>query len=68
MKPYQFNKKQKERRWVIHDWAGNRICPDKDFESFEDGWEYVFTKFNEEDYEELFLVLAWGNNALCGNN
>tara|TARA_R100000687_G_C6294088_1_gene92787 strand:+ start:283 stop:477 length:195 start_codon:yes stop_codon:yes gene_type:complete len=63
MKPYQFNKKQKERRWIIQDWAGNRVCPNEDFASFEDGWEFVFTKFNEEDYEELFLVLKWSKKS-----
>lgn len=44
-------------KWVIQDWMGNRMFPDKTFETFEDGWEFIREQFPEEgDWEELYVV------------
>lgn len=41
-------------RWIIHDWTGRRIFPDKEFKSFEDGWEHIRTTHpDENDWQEF---------------
>ena len=48
--------------WIIEDWAGNRLFPDKSFTTFEDGWEFIHTQFpNEEDWQELEVVKSCEN-------
>ena len=43
--------------WIIRDWAGNRMFPDREFDTFEDGWEFIRGQFpNEEDWEEIYVV------------
>lgn len=42
--------------YAIFDWAGNRINPNLSFETFEDGWEYIYDTFGEDDYQELFVL------------
>lgn len=42
--------------YILIDWAGNRLSEDT-FETFEDGWEYIYENYeNEEDYEDLYIV------------
>jgi len=44
-------------KYKIVDWMNNRIFPDKIFNTFEDGWEYIYNKFNnEEDHQEYYVV------------
>jgi len=44
-------------KYKIVDWMNNRIFPNKVFKTFEDGWEYIYNKFdNEEDHQEYFVV------------
>jgi len=44
-------------KFKIVDWMNNRIFPDKAFSSFEHGWEYIYSKFdNEEDHQEYYVV------------
>ncbi len=44
-------------KFKIVDWMNNRIFPDKAFTSFEHGWEYIYSKFdNEEDHQEYYVV------------
>jgi len=44
-------------KYKIVDWMNNRIFPNKIFKTFEDGWEYIYDKFpNEEDHQEYFVV------------
>ena len=44
-------------KYKIVDWMNNRIFPNKIFKTFEDGWEYIYNKFpNEEDHQEYFVV------------
>jgi len=45
------------KKYKIVDWMNNRIFPNKIFKSFEDGWEYIYNKFdNQEDHQEYFVV------------
>lgn len=45
------------KQYVIEDWAGNRLFPDKSFPTFEDGWSFLLEKFpNEEDLQDYFVV------------
>jgi hypothetical protein len=44
-------------KYKIVDWMNNRIFPNKIFKTFEDGWEYIYNKFpNEEDHQEYYVV------------
>lgn len=29
-------------KYIIQDWAGNRMFPDKQFDSFDDGWCFLY--------------------------
>ncbi len=41
----------------IEDWAGNRMWPDKTFNTFEDGWEHIRTNVKDEnDWQEYYVV------------
>lgn len=43
--------------WIIQDWAGNRLFPDRTFDSFEDGWEFVRSQFPDEtDWEDIYVI------------
>ena len=45
-------------KYKIVDWMSNRIFPNKIFKTFEDGWEYIYDKFpNEEDHQEYYVVI-----------
>ncbi|MFZ8932363.1 MAG: hypothetical protein ACO2ZP_00495 [Bacteriovoracaceae bacterium] len=42
--------------WIIKDWMSNRLWPDKEFETFEDGWAFIYENDpNEENYEDYFV-------------
>ena len=45
-------------KWIILDWAYNRMFATKEFESFEDGWDFIYENIEDEDnvYEDLFVV------------
>lgn len=55
------------RKFIIVDWAGNRISPDKSFESFDDAWDYILGDMTdrlgltEEDYQEYFVAEVESN-------
>ena len=38
--------------WIIEDWAGNRMFPDKTFDSFDDAWEYIYENVDNSKYDE----------------
>lgn len=45
-------------RWGVFDWAGNRLFPDKTWKSFEDAWDFIFGRFDDErDYEDLYVEI-----------
>ena len=52
-------------KYIIQDWAGNEIREKTasgllitpEFKTFEDGWDYIRTRFlNEQDWEDLYVV------------
>ena len=38
--------------YIIEDWEENRMFPDKEFKSFEDGWEYVYEHVDNSEYDQ----------------
>lgn len=38
--------------FIIVDWGGNRIFPQKEFNSFDDGWHYIYENVDNSLYEE----------------
>ena len=44
-------------KFKIVDWMNNRMFPDKVFNTFEDGWEFIYEKIhNEEDHQEYYVL------------
>ena len=43
------NKNKSKSTWIIQDWVGNRIFPEKTFKSFDDTWYFLQTKFSCDD-------------------
>lgn len=41
-----------KKLYIIEDWARNRIFPQKEFKSFEEGWEYILEKVDNSEYDE----------------
>ena len=57
----------KKQTYIIQDWAGNHLFENKTFNSFEDGWDFIYqnvdnSKFEEtqndddNEYQEYFVV------------
>lgn len=45
------------KRFVIEDWAGNHLFPHKTFDSFQDGWDFLYYQFpDEEDLSDYYVV------------
>lgn len=48
-------------KFIIRDWMGNICFGGKEFESFEDGWEFLYEKFPDGDddrtYDDYFVVV-----------
>ena len=40
------------KKFIIEDWAGNRMFPENEFESFEEGWEFVYENVDNSKYDE----------------
>lgn len=47
-------------RWEVRDWANNLLFNGKTFESFYDGWAYIYETLPGEDemYGDLYVVEA----------
>lgn len=47
------------KQYALLDWANNRLTDKKGheltFNSFEDGWNYIYLNYQEEDFEELYV-------------
>tara|TARA_R100001440_G_scaffold65666_1_gene86573 strand:- start:329 stop:517 length:189 start_codon:yes stop_codon:yes gene_type:complete len=44
-------------KYKIVDWMNNRLFPNKVFKTFQDGWDYIYIKFpNEEDLSDYYVV------------
>ena len=39
-------------KFIITDWAGNHLFKDKEFETFEEGWEYIYENVDNSKYDE----------------
>jgi hypothetical protein len=39
-------------KFIIKDWAGNRMFPDNEFDSFEEGWGFVYENVDNSQYDE----------------
>lgn len=51
------NGRDKTGKWYIEDWAGKQPFPDKEFDTFEDGWAFLQEKFDEDAELGEFEVL-----------
>ena len=40
------------KKFIIQDWAGNRMFPNETFNTFEDGWEFVYENVDNSKYDE----------------
>jgi hypothetical protein len=55
-------------KYIIQDWAGNRVFQNEEFRSYEDAWEYLYNQFrhlNDSDFEDQlgeFYVEFVGSN------
>lgn len=49
---------ESSNEYIIQDWAGNRMFPTKTFDSFEDGWEYIYENIEDEEgaYEDVYVL------------
>jgi len=44
-------------KFIIIDWANNHLFRSKEFKSFEDGWEFLYIKFpDEEDLGDYYVI------------
>lgn len=40
-------------KWIIQDWTGSRKFTDREFDTFQDGWDFLYSlELPEEDYQE----------------
>jgi len=55
------------KRFIIQDWAGNRMFPNETFDSFDSGWCFIYenvdnTKYDESNdendnvYQDIFVI------------
>ena len=44
------------QEYKIIDWAYNRMFPNKIFKSFDDGIEFLYERFNQDELEDIFVV------------
>lgn len=47
--------------WIIQDWTGTRKFPGKTFQTFDDGWAFLYAEFpdgTDEDFGEWCVVPA----------
>jgi len=48
-------------KWIIEDWAGNRMFSNEEFETYEEGWEFIYENIQEEyegdgTYDDVYVV------------
>jgi hypothetical protein len=39
-------------QFIIQDWAGNHMFPNETFNTFEDGWEFVYSNVDNSEYDK----------------
>lgn len=45
----------KSRCWIICDWTGKRLFPDRTWTFFENAWDFLTVQFPEADWEDLYV-------------
>lgn len=48
--------KRQRQMFEIRDWADNRMFPEVEFETAEDGHEFIAEKFTEDELQDIFVV------------
>lgn len=49
-------------KYIIKDWAGNHLFKDEEFDSYEDGWDFLYNAFpyvdddDDRTLEEYYVV------------
>lgn len=48
--------------YIIIDWMSNRLFPEETFDSFEEGWEFIYANVEEDSpddgtYDDYYVVL-----------
>lgn len=38
-------------KYIIRDWAGNRIFKNMEFDTFEDAWQYIYENVDNSEFE-----------------
>lgn len=46
--------------FIIKDWADNHLFQSHDFETFEDGWDFIYQQdhIDESDYDDYFVLIG----------
>lgn len=39
-------------KYKIQDWAGNHLFVDQEFDTFEDGWEFIYRNVDNSVYDQ----------------
>jgi len=39
-------------KFMIQDWAGNRMFPENTFDTFEDGWEFIDENVDNSEFDK----------------
>jgi len=59
-------------KYILQDWAGNRLTDRQgnsiDFESFEDGWDYILENYEEDDFSDLFIEIEYPPKTFINQN
>lgn len=44
-------------KYIIKDWADNVMFDGKEFDSFEDGWGFIYESIDDDEaYQDLFVL------------
>ncbi len=47
--------------FIVQDWTGKRLFPDRTFDTFEDGWEHIYANVEDEGdgtFDDYYVVPA----------
>ena len=54
---YETDTPKSDKVFIIKDWAGNQCFGGIEFTTFEDAWEYIYEKFDDEEEYQEYQVL-----------
>jgi hypothetical protein len=46
-------------KWIIKDWIGNRLWPTHEFDSFEEGWMFIYAENPEPEENSEGWIDGW---------